>query len=484
MPARVNQARIRSNLMQAAYDAAKTVSYPAASLEAQAAAKDARAALAKARAYAVLARAGLPDAAAELDEDLLALSGIEARIARIVDDGLHGQTAAADAELKGLDGEVQKLSSSLIAMNKAGLERAALRARALSGAAVASSAWLLGAGVAGVMAALAGALWLSAVGLVRPLTQLREAMARLAEGRLDTEVAGEARGDEIGAMARAVQVFKDNALRTRKLEREAEQARDASEADRAQAEAARAEAARQLEKVVQALACGLSRLSRGELDHRLTTPFPAAYERLRADFNAATAHLQEALQVIAGNAESMREGAGEIAQAANDLSRRTEQQAASLEETAAALDQITATVRRTAEGAKEIKALISASAQQVDAGLGLVAETGQVLERILAQVSQINGLVAEISASAQEQATGLQQVNTAVNQMDQVTQQNAAMVEQSTSASRTLAAEAEALARLVGRFQLGDASEGRPPPRSRSGPPLRRAWPSSRCARC
>jgi len=107
--------------------------------------------------------------------------------------------------------------------------------------------------------------------------------------------------------------------------------------------------------------------------------------------------------------------------------------------------EVRALAQRSAEAAKEIKALISASSQQVERGVGLVGETGKVLERILTQVTSINGAVTEIAASAQEQATGLQQVNTAINQMDQVTQQNAAMVEQATAASHALSAESEAL---------------------------------------
>ncbi|HEX3888621.1 MAG TPA: hypothetical protein VHW05_14085, partial [Phenylobacterium sp.] len=71
------------------------------------------------------------------------------------------------------------------------------------------------------------------------------------------------------------------------------------------------------------------------------------------------------------------------------------------------------------------------------------------------QVTQINGVVTEIAASAEEQSTGLQQVNTAVNQMDQVTQQNAAMVEEATAASHALTSEADTLARLISRFELG-----------------------------
>jgi len=87
----------------------------------------------------------------------------------------------------------------------------------------------------------------------------------------------------------------------------------------------------------------------------------------------------------------------------------------------------------------------------------LVGETGKALERIVSQVTEINGLVTEIAASAKEEALGLAQVNTAVNEMDHVTQQNAAMVEQSTAASRVLADEARELARLVARFQVSGA---------------------------
>jgi methyl-accepting chemotaxis protein len=117
--------------------------------------------------------------------------------------------------------------------------------------------------------------------------------------------------------------------------------------------------------------------------------------------------------------------------------------------------EVRALAQRSADAAKEIKTLISASTEQVGQGVSLVGETGAALNRISAQVADITTVVSEIAASAQEQATGLHQVNTAVNQMDQVTQQNAAMVEQSTAASHSLAQEAEELARLVGRFQVG-----------------------------
>jgi methyl-accepting chemotaxis protein len=140
--------------------------------------------------------------------------------------------------------------------------------------------------------------------------------------------------------------------------------------------------------------------------------------------------------------------------------------------------EVRALAQRSAEAAKEIKALIQASTTQVASGVNLVGETGKALTRIVTQVTEIAGIVTEIAASAQEQATGLHQVNTAVNQMDQTTQQNAAMVEESTAASHSLAQEAEKLTSLIGQFKIGEmssapsrasarkpASAGRPPQR-------------------
>ena len=118
--------------------------------------------------------------------------------------------------------------------------------------------------------------------------------------------------------------------------------------------------------------------------------------------------------------------------------------------------EVRALAQRSADAAKEIKALITTSRDQVEQGVTLVGDTGRALERILGEVAELATIVTEIAASAQEQAAGLDQINTAINQMDQVTQQNAAMVEESTAASHALSRETEELSSLVGRFQLGD----------------------------
>ena len=117
--------------------------------------------------------------------------------------------------------------------------------------------------------------------------------------------------------------------------------------------------------------------------------------------------------------------------------------------------EVRALAQRSAEAAKDVKAKINASSDQVATGVELVSETGKALQRIIGRIGEISALVGTIATSADQQATGLQQVNTAVSEMDGVTQQNAAMVEQATAAARSLADEAQALARQVDRFTLG-----------------------------
>ena len=415
-------------------------------------------------------------------------------------------------------------------------------------------------------AAFLGMLWALRRGVTRPLNGMTETMRKLAAGDLAVEVPCIGNGDEIGAMADAVQVFKDNALRNQALEHAQVEASCAAEDERLRHDAEQAAAAEAARLVVGSIGAGLERLAAGDLTYRLDTALPPAYEALRTNLNKTITQLRAVVQGIVASTEGLRSGTSEIAHAADDLSRRTEQQAASLEETAAALEQITTTVRKAADGArsardavsrakadaersgvvvseavtamsrietsaqqisniigvideiafqtnllalnagveaaragdagrgfavvasevralaqrsanaaKEIKALISTSTQQVGEGVRLVGETGQALTRIVDQVTEIAGAVSEIAASAQEQATGLAEVSTAINQMDQVTQQNAAMVEESTAASLSLAQETEELAKLTQCFRTDGDSTREPAGNAASLPPARAA---------
>jgi methyl-accepting chemotaxis protein len=116
--------------------------------------------------------------------------------------------------------------------------------------------------------------------------------------------------------------------------------------------------------------------------------------------------------------------------------------------------EVRALAQRSADAAREIKTLISTSTQQVETGVGLVGRTGEALEGVVGQITEIDSLVSEIAASAQNQTQGLGQVNGAVNHMDQVLQENAGMVEETLVATQTLNADAALLADLVGQFDL------------------------------
>ncbi|RYF01245.1 MAG: HAMP domain-containing protein [Comamonadaceae bacterium] len=109
---------------------------------------------------------------------------------------------------------------------------------------------------------------------------------------------------------------------------------------------------------------------------------------------------------------------------------------------------------RSAEAAKEIKALIEASVTRVNAGGDLVEQAGRTMGDVVTQVSQVSSLIAEISAASAEQSSGINQVGDAVQQLDQVTQQNAALVEESAAAADSLKFQAEALSRVVAQFRL------------------------------
>ena len=110
--------------------------------------------------------------------------------------------------------------------------------------------------------------------------------------------------------------------------------------------------------------------------------------------------------------------------------------------------------QRSANAAKEIKALIEQSARRVDAGVQQVNAAGATMETIVAQARRVSELVGEISNASTEQATGIGQVGSAVAQLDQVTQQNAALVEESAAAAESLRAQATRLTEVVSVFRL------------------------------
>jgi methyl-accepting chemotaxis protein len=253
----------------------------------------------------------------------------------------------------------------------------------------------------------AGALLL--VGVVAVMLTLRtragviniaKATEKLAAGDNAVDLDRLKRSDELGALVRSLQVFRENQLRLADLHEREQEASAERAAARAEQEKIRAVTEEEQNQVVQGLASGLDHLSNGDLTFRIETPFAPAYEKLRTDFNTTVSQLQEIIRSIAGGAMGIESTSGEISSAADDLSRRTEQQAASLEQTAAALDQITAAATRTAEGATHADRTVAAAGEDARNSGEVVRRAVQAMSEIensSRQIHNIIGLIDEIA---------------------------------------------------------------------------------------
>ena len=113
---------------------------------------------------------------------------------------------------------------------------------------------------------------------------------------------------------------------------------------------------------------------------------------------------------------------------------------------------------RSADSAKQIKALINDSVAKVEKGTSLVNESGEALRMITESVKKVSDIVAAISESSQEQANGIGQINQAVSQIDETTQQNAALVEESAAASEAMSQKVKLLAGLAYQFKQENAN--------------------------
>ena len=110
--------------------------------------------------------------------------------------------------------------------------------------------------------------------------------------------------------------------------------------------------------------------------------------------------------------------------------------------------------QRSADAAREIKSLISASVERVELGSTLVEQAGRTMNDIVSAIARVNEIVGEISSASQEQSSGVSQVGQAIDQMDKTTQQNAALVEESAAAAETLRQQATQMVETVSVFRL------------------------------
>jgi len=432
---------------------------------------------------------------------------------------------------------------------------------------------VLGLAGFGMAAGIGAAYYIATNQLSRPIVDLTQRMKLLAGGDLSVDVPFAGRKDEIGDMAAAVEVFKENGLAVRELNTQETVLREKSADLQSSigvvvAAAAAGDFTRRIGKdygdddlnrfaasvnaLVGSVDSGIAEtrrviasLAAGDLTHSMNGQFHGAFAELQKNVNDALSTLRKTLREVRAATDTINGNASELRSAADDLSKRTEQQAASLEETSAALDEITAAVKnsteraqeatamvteakenaaesasvvrdaieamgrieqasseigqitnvideiafqtnllalnagveaaragdagkgfavvaqevrelaqRAASAAKDIKALISKSGDEVATGVKLVQATGAALGEIETRVLKINDHIHSIAIAAREQSTGLGEVSSAVNQMDQVTQRNAAMVEEATAATHKLSAEADGLAGLIAYFNV------------------------------
>jgi methyl-accepting chemotaxis protein len=196
-------------------------------------------------------------------------------------------------------------------------------------------------------------------------------MEQLAAGDLTSPIGYADNRDCVGRMTKAMAIFRRNA----------EQVQDATQAQ---------------SRVVESLGTGLSSLAGNDLTHRIGDDFPADYAQLRTDFNHAMAVVEAMMGNIADSATVIRRGAGEISQASDNLSSRTEQQAAGLEQTAAAMDEITGAVRQTAREAARASGIARETHEVATRGgdiAGRAVDAMQGIQRASGEIADVIALI-------------------------------------------------------------------------------------------
>ena len=304
-----------------------------------------------------------------------------------------GMTNQIDLAAHGIVGGLNKLSGKVVVSN--GEASQSLRKQA------SAAIWSMAiAGVGATLLAGVIAIWMTTIKIAHPLTRMIERMKALAKGDHAIEIDGVDRRDEIGEMAGAVQVFKINAIQRVQAEKEAADHRSEAEAQRGRVEAEKARAAEAQRKAMASLGDGLQRLAGGDLTARLDSDFPSEFAKIRADFNAAVEKLMETVRGVVASTGAIHSGARGISSASDDLSRRTEQQAASLEETAAALCQITATLQKSAQGAMHASQVVANADGDAKKGAVIVKQAVEAMDAIAKsseQIGQIIGVIDEIA---------------------------------------------------------------------------------------
>jgi methyl-accepting chemotaxis protein len=280
----------------------------------------------------------------------------------------------------------------------------------------------------GIAAGVGVGLYIGTSHLSRPINEVTNAIKTVADGNFDAEVPHVGRADEIGDMAGAVEVFKQNGLAVKRMH--AEEAVMRAKSDDLQSgmadvvsSAAAGDFSRRITKtyddenldrfarnvnaLVQSVDAGVTETRRviagladGDLTHTMNGNFQGAFAELQENVNATLSTLQETMREVRETTESIHGNSNELRVAGDDLAKRTEQQAAALEETSAALDQITAVVQNSTTRAQEAS-VMATEAKDNTARSGIVVRNavdamGRI-EQASREISQIINVIDEIA---------------------------------------------------------------------------------------
>ncbi|MGZ2461730.1 methyl-accepting chemotaxis protein [Rhizobium anhuiense] len=238
------------------------------------------------------------------------------------------------------------------------------------------------------------------VTLKRPIGSITDIMRRLAGGSLDIAIEGDRRKDEIGEMARALAVFKENATqkiaiqaRTEELHRLAESERDSNERERASTQ-------KNIEYAVRSLADGLKNMARRDLRKTLEVSFAGELDTLRRDFNSTIGDLSSTMLDVRATSAEIHTNGRLLAEASEELSRRNEQQAGSIEQTAAAIEKITTTVAEASKRSASAAEIVQRVKLEADGSLVIVGNAIGAMSRIKEASDRITSIVTVIDGIA------------------------------------------------------------------------------------
>jgi methyl-accepting chemotaxis protein len=255
---------------------------------------------------------------------------------------------------------------------------------------------LNGGGIA-LAAALSGIIIAS---IRRPIGAITATTSALAKGDYSIAVPHVDEHNEIGEMARSVDVLKAGAIERQRLEAERAAEREATERERERIASERARRTEEQAEVVRRLGVGLRQVASGDLTARLDDGIAPQFAAIRDDFNASVVKLAEMIEAVVAAIQTIEAGSQEILTASDDLARRAEQQAGTLEESSAAMKELAAVVSRTADASTKTKDIISSANTETTKSIGVVRKAEQAIERIKESSEKIGAIIGVIDEIA------------------------------------------------------------------------------------